>query len=315
MEIIRNYTSQAQKAAYPVVAIGNFDGVHRGHQAILKQTVDRAKAKEGTAIVLTFEPHPLKVLAPAIDLKFLMTFEERLHWIETTGIRKVRLVSFTHSFANLTPPEFARNILCDDLGAKEVCVGAQFAFGKERKGTVSDLAAMGHNLGFQVHPVEAVSVAGSPVSSSRIRECLLAGRVAAARELLGRPYRLAGRIIPGTRRGRALGYPTANFRPPGELVIPCNGIYAVQAEVNGHIFPGVSYIGTQPTLGALERMVETHLFEPQSDLYDQLLRVCFVEWIRPEQAFKDKAELLRYIGEDIRKAKAILTASSVLYSQ
>jgi riboflavin kinase/FMN adenylyltransferase len=315
VEIIRNYISQGQKAAYPVVAIGNFDGVHRGHQAILKQTVDRAKATGGTGMVLTFEPHPLKVLAPTMDLKFLMTFEERLHWIETTGIRQVRVVSFTHSFANLTPLEFARNILCDDLGAKEVCVGAQFAFGKERKGTVMDLAAMGHDFGFQVHPVEAVTVAGSPVSSSRIRECLLAGRVAAARELLGRTYRLEGRIIPGTRRGRSLGYPTANFRPPGDLVIPCNGIYAIQAELNGRILPGVSYIGTQPTMGPLERMVETHLFEPQPDLYDQLLRVNFVEWIRPEQTFKDKQELLRYIEEDIRKVKAILTASSVFYSQ
>ncbi|HET6466065.1 MAG TPA: bifunctional riboflavin kinase/FAD synthetase [Nitrospiria bacterium] len=311
MEIIRNYTSPDQKAAYPVVAIGNFDGVHRGHQAILKQTVDRAKATGGTGIVLTFEPHPLKVLAPAMDLKFLMTFEERLHWIETLGIRQVRLVSFTHSFANLTPTEFVRNILCDDLGAKEVCVGAQFTFGKGRKGTVKDLAALGGDLGFQVHPIAAISVAGSPVSSSRIRECLLAGRVAAARELLGRAYRLEGRVIPGKRRGRALGYPTANFRPPGGLVIPCNGIYAVEAEIKGRIFPGVSYIGTQPTLGSLERMVETHLFEPQPDLYDQLLRVSFVEWIRPEQTFKDKQELLRHMEEDIRKAKAILATSSM----
>ena len=311
MEIIRNYTHQDQKPAYPVVAIGNFDGVHRGHQAILRQTVDRAEAAGGTGVVLTFEPHPLKVLAPAMDLKFLMTFEERLDWIETIGIRQVRLVSFTHSFANLTPPEFARNILRDDLGAKEVFVGAQFAFGKERKGTITDLAALGNDLGFQVHPVEAVSVAGSPVSSSRIRECLLAGRVAAARELLGRSYRLEGRVIPGTRRGRTLGYPTANFRPSNELVIPCNGIYAVQAELKGRTLPGVSYIGTQPTLGPLERMVETHLFEPQPDLYNQRLRVSFVEWIRPEQTFKDKRELLRHIEEDIRKAKAILARTPV----
>jgi riboflavin kinase/FMN adenylyltransferase len=277
--------------------------------------VDRAKATGGTGIVLTFEPHPLKVLAPAMDLKFLMTFEERLHWIETLGIRQVRLVSFTHSFANLTPLEFVRNILCDDLGAKEICVGAQFAFGKERKGTIRDLSQLGRDFGFQVHPVEAVSVAGSPVSSSRIRECLLAGRVADAGELLGRAYRLEGRVIPGKRRGRALGYPTANFRPPGDLVIPCNGIYAVQAEIKGRVLPGVSYIGTQPTLGPLERMVETYLFEPQPDLYDQLLRVCFVEWIRPEQTFKDKKELVRNMEDDIRKAKAILAAGPPFYYQ
>lgn len=312
MEIIRNDRSPGLKAAYPVVAIGNFDGVHRGHQAILKQTVDRARAAGGTGIALTFQPHPLKVLAPAMDLKFLMTFEERLHWIETLGIRQVRVVSFSPSFANLTPAEFARTVLNEDLGAKEVCVGAQFAFGKERKGTVRDLTALGHDLGFQVHPVNAVSVGGAPVSSSRIRECLLAGRVAAARDLLGRPFRLEGRVVPGKRRGKALGYPTANFRPPDELVIPCNGIYAVHAELQGRLLPGVCYIGTQPTLGPLERMVETHFFEPHPDLYGQILRVGFIDWIRMEQSFLDGQELIRHIEEDIRKAKAILAADSVI---
>jgi len=311
VEIIRNHTSQGRKATFAVVAIGNFDGVHRGHQAILSRTVDRAKAAGGTGIVLTFDPHPLKVLAPTLDLKFLMTFGERLHWIEMIGIQQVRVVSFTHAFANLTPAQFAQNVLRDDLGAEEIFVGSRFAFGKDRKGTVSDLASLGNDLGFQVHPVEAVSVAGSPVSSSRIRQCLLDGRVSAARELLGRAYCLEGRIIPGARRGRTLGYPTANFRPPGELVIPCNGIYAVQAEINGRIFNGVTYIGTQPTLGSKERMVETHLFESQPDLYDQHLRVSFVEWIRPEQTFQDQRALVRHMEEDIHKAKAILAATPV----
>jgi len=310
VETIRDQTSHGKKAAYPVVAIGNFDGVHRGHQAILKRTVEKAKANKGTGIVLTFEPHPLKVLAPTQDLKFLMTFEERLRWIETIGIRQVRAVPFTRDFADLSPREFARKILCEDLGAKDVFVGDHFAFGKDRKGTVRDLQALGDELGFQVHAVEAVSVGGRPVSSSRIRECLMAGRVADARELLGRDYSLEGRVIPGARRGRALGYPTANFIPPAERVIPCNGIYAVRAELNGRVLNGASYIGTQPTLGPQERMVETHLFEPQSDLYGRSIRVSFVEWIRPEQTLKDKTELIRQVEEDIHKAKAILINDS-----
>ncbi|MBI3811794.1 MAG: bifunctional riboflavin kinase/FAD synthetase [Nitrospirae bacterium] len=306
MEIIRDQTSHGEKAVYPIVAVGNFDGVHRGHQAILKQAVERATAEKGTGIVLTFEPHPLQVLAPTLNLKFLMTFEERLHWIETIGIRQVRAVSFTRDFANFSPGDFARKILCEDLGAKEVFVGNHFAFGKDRRGAVSDLHALGNELGFKVHAMEAVLIGGRPVSSSRIRECLMAGRVGDARELLGRDYSLDGRVMTGARRGRDMGYPTANFKPPADRVIPCNGIYAVRAELNGHVSNGVSYIGTQPTMGSQERMVETHLFEPQSDLYDLPIRVSFIEWIRPEQTFQDKAELVRQIEEDIHKAKAIL---------
>lgn len=306
VEIIRDQTRHGKKAAYPVVAIGNFDGVHRGHQAILKQAVERAQAKQGTGIVLTFEPHPLQVLAPTLNLKFLMTFEERLRWIETIGIRQVRAVLFTLDFAHLSPRAFARNILRDDLGTKEIFVGEHFAFGKDRKGTVRDLRAFGDELGFQVHAMEAVLIGGRPVSSSRIRECLMAGRVADARELLGRDYSLEGRIVAGARRGRGLGYPTANFQPSADRVIPCNGIYAVRAELNGRVLNGASYVGTQPTLGSQERSVETYLFEPQTDLYGLTLRVSFVEWIRPEQTFKDKTELVRQIEEDIQKAKSIL---------
>lgn len=308
MEIIRDHTSHGKTSVYPVIAIGNFDGVHRGHQAILKQTVARAKANAGTGMVLTFEPHPLKVLAPMVDLKFLMTFEDRLRWIEAAGIRQVRAVSFSREFANLTPREFAEKVLRDALGAKEVLVGTHFAFGKDRKGSVTDLRTFGDEMGFRVHAVEPVSVGGRPVSSSRIRECLIAGRVADARELLGRDYTLDGRVVPGARRGRALGYPTANFIPPADRVIPGNGIYVVRAEIEGRIWSGASYIGTQPTLGSQERMVETHLFEPQADLYGLPIRVSFVEWIRPEETFKDKADLVQQMEEDIRKAKAILAA-------
>lgn len=307
MEIIRDHTQRDRKPVYPVIAIGNFDGVHRGHQAILKQTTDRAKANAGTGMVLTFEPHPLKVLAPTVDIKFLMTFEERLRWIEAAGVRTVRAVSFSREFANRTPRDFAEKILHDDLGAKEVLVGTHFAFGKDRKGSVRDLQMFGDEMGFRVHAVEAVLVGGRPVSSSRIRECLISGRVADARELLGRDYSLEGRVVPGARRGRALGYPTANFIPPDDRVIPANGIYAVRAEIKGRFVNGACYIGNQPTLGSRDRMVETHLFEPQADLYGLPILVRFVEWIRPEQTFEDESELLRQIEEDIHKAKAILT--------
>ena len=307
MDIIRGDKIPGRKAAYPVVAIGNFDGVHRGHQAILKETVKWAKAKRGTSIVLTFEPHPLKVLAPSLDLKFLMTFEERMRWIAATGIRKVRCVPFTPSFADLTPVAFAQEVLRDSIGARDVLVGANFAFGKDRKGSVRDLEALGPTLGFLAHAIDPVAIGGRPVSSSRIRECLMAGHVTEARELLGRPYYLEGKIIPGARRGWGLGFPTANFKPPRGLVIPCNGVYAIRAELDGRVLDGVNYIGTQPTLGSTEWMVETHFFEPQDDLYDRSIRVEFIEWVRPERVFKDRAELVHQIKQDIRQAKEILT--------
>lgn len=308
MDIIGGDKGQGKKAAYPIIAIGNFDGVHRGHQAILKQTVERARVKGGTGIVLTFDPHPLTVLAPMLDLKFLMSFEERVRWIERIGIQQVRSVPFTLQFANLTPPEFAQKILHDDMGAREVVVGVHFAFGKDRKGTVRDLQGMSSRLGFKVHAVEAFSIDGQAVSSSRIREYLVTGQAAEASRLLGRPHVLEGEVIPATRRGRALGYPTANFQPPPNRVIPENGVYAVQVELRGHILKGVTYIGTQPTLGPRERMVETYLFEPQADLYGLSIRVNFVDWIRPERIFGSKKELVDQMEADVRKAKTILRA-------
>jgi len=249
-------------------------------------------------------PVPVVQLPPDADTKVMP--DGMLSWIEANGIRQARSVPFTRDFANLSPLEFAQKILRDAIGAKEVFVGANFAFGKDRKGTVRDLQSMGPALGFEVHAVEPVVLEEQPVSSSRIRECLTAGRVAEAGELLGRPYILEGRVVPGMRRGRALGYPTANFRPPRDLVVPANGVYAVRAELMGRTLDGVTYIGTQPTLGAHERMVETHLFEPQADLYDRTIRVNFVEWIRPEIVFKSKTELIHQMEEDIGKAKAIL---------
>ena len=257
-------------------------------------------------MVLTFEPHPLKVLAPRLDLKFLMGFEERMRWIGTTGIQLVRCISFTREFAELTPLEFARKVLRDDLGAREVWVGNRFAFGKDRKGTVQDLQAMGRDLGFETFPMEPVLLGGEVVSSSRIRECLLAGQVTQAGELLGRSYSLEGRIIRGEGRGRALGYPTANIQLPQERVIPSNGVYAVRARIEGEDLAGVAYIGIQPTLGPHERMLETHLFEYQADLYDRSIRVSFVKWIRSEMKFADRAELVRQIEKDIRRTRKIL---------
>ncbi|HEY4485504.1 MAG TPA: bifunctional riboflavin kinase/FAD synthetase [Nitrospiria bacterium] len=309
MEIIRDRDNRDRKAAGPVVAIGNFDGVHLGHQLILKHTVESAKAIGGTSVVLTFDPHPLSVLAPDRPLKFLMTFEERLHWIEAAGIQRVQCITFTPAFATLTPGEFIETVLHDDLGAKQVHVGVNFSFGVGRRGRLADLQEASGRYGFEVQAVDPFKVAGRPVSSSRIRECLTEGRVAEARGLLGRPYMLQGRVTPSARRGRRLGYPTANFTPPHDRVIPASGIYAVWAELSGgtgRMLEGACYIGTQPTLGTQPRMVETHLLEPQKNLYDRVIRVHFIDWIRAERTFDSAEALSAQIKDDILKARAAL---------
>ena len=286
----------------PVVALGNFDGVHRGHQALIREVVERVRARSGTAIVLTFEPHPLKVLSPHLRLRFLTSFEEKAALLRDLGISNVFHVNFTPEFSRLSPEAFARTLLCEKLAVKEVFVGEGFNFGKDRTGRVEDLRRMGLEMGFTVTSIPTVSRDGKIVSSSRIRELLLGGKVREAAALLGRLYSLEGEVIPGDRRGSGLGFPTANLKPPGERVVPSDGVYAAWGVIDGILKKGVAYIGTQPTLGLRERTLELHLFEPQPELYGKRLRIGFQEWIRGEKVFTSKDELIGQIRSDIETA-------------
>ena len=199
---------------FPVVTIGNFDGVHVGHQAVLKLARDRVRLQQGTAVVLTFEPHPLRVLAPGVELKFLSDPEEKLALLEEAGVDVVVRLPFTREFAAQTPDEFMVQVLRDGLGTRELFVGQNFRFGKERLGTIQSLTAAGPRLGFTVHAIAPVVLEGAPVSSTRIRDLVQAGAMAEAAILLGRPYTLRGTVVHGNRRGGELGYPTANLLPP-----------------------------------------------------------------------------------------------------
>ncbi len=293
---------------YPVVAIGNFDGLHLGHQALLQKTVERAREKGGTAVVLTFRPHPSQVLSPKQPTRLLTPFEEKKDLIEACGIDVVLFVEFSKEFAHQTPAQFAQKLLVEKIGCKEVFVGEQFAFGKNRSGRALDLVALGKKYGFDVFPQETVFLNHTLVSSSTIRELLLLGDVSRAAKMLSRLYALEGNVIHGDGAGKQLGFATANMHLPGRIV-PSAGIYAAQTTLLDGLppHPSIVYIGSKPTFRDKgEVQIEAHIFDYNKELYGQKLKVSFVEWIRADAKFENSTELVRQMQRDKKKACAIL---------
>lgn len=291
---------------FPVVTIGNFDGVHAGHRAVLQLACGRVRAQRGTAIVLTFEPHPLRVLAPGVQLKFLSDPEEKLALLEEAGVDVVVRLPFTREFASQTPEEFMVQVLRDGLGTRELYVGQNFRFGKERSGTIQMLKEAGPRLGFAVHAISPVLVAGAPVSSTRIRDLVQSGAMEEAARLLGRPYQLTGAVVRGNRRGGELGFPTANVLPPAGRVLPPDGVYASHLRMGAQMWGAVTYIGTRPTFGAGERIIETYLLEGDHDLYGGEVGVVFHERLRGDQAFESADALAGQIAADVDRAREVL---------
>lgn len=289
------------KFPYPVVALGNFDGLHLGHQAIIGQVIERAKELKGTGMVFTLEPHPLKVLAPEHMPKLLTNFNEKTALLEALGIQVVICAKFTKPFSKQTPLQFVKKYLRRAIKAKEVFAGYDFAFGKDREGRATDLKKIGDEMGFQVEIIGPVMKDGVIVSSSRIREYLQAGRVAEAARLLGRPYSIQGKVRGGIGRGRKLGFPTANFFPPQEEAVPGDGVYITEAMLGTNPIPAVTYIGTQPTFGRHPRSVEVHLLNSKKNLYGKTIRVVFFEWLRGEKTFGSKPELITQIQRDVQQ--------------
>jgi riboflavin kinase/FMN adenylyltransferase len=293
-----------------VLTIGNFDGQHLGHLALLQAVVETARARNGTPMVLTFDPHPAKVLSPGITLLFLTTMEEKLARFEQLGIAEVLFLEFNEAFASLMPEEFVFMVLQDGVQARDLFVGEHFAFGKGRSGRIGDLQRLGPKAGFQVHPVPALRVDGEVVSSTRVRKLIQAGEVRTAARCLGRPYALEGRVVGGEGRGKDLGWPTANVRLPGGQVIPADGVYATTAVWKERTFESVSYIGSRPTFGPGQRLLEVHLLDEQVDLYGEQIRVQFVERLRGDQSFESTDALSACIQRDVLKARETLRAVS-----
>ncbi len=305
MQVTRGYLTETVRP-YPVGTIGNFDGHHRGHQMLLQLVVETARQTQGTAVVLTFDPHPVKILAPHADLRFLTGKEEKLRLFEQAGIDEVVFLEFTPAFAALSPEAFAEQILAKGLGLREVFVGQHFAFGHKRTGKIDDLTDLGKRLGFIVHPTSPVMIAGGVVSSTRIRQLVIAGQVDQAADLLGRPYALRGVVSPGEGRGRTLGWPTANLRVPSDRVAPADGVYASITIVHQERLDSVAYLGTRPTFNGGERLLEVTILDGSYDLYGEALTVEFLERIRGDARFDGDTALSRQIASDVQSAKTIL---------
>lgn len=311
MDVFRKAPPLPRPLRRPVVAIGNFDGVHLGHERLFEVTRARAAAVGGEAVVLTFEPHPAKLLAPALAPPLLTTPEQKLERIAACGIEVCVVLPFTRELAAQSPDEFVRGIIVDGLGAREVVVGYDFTYGHKRAGNVDTLRTEGTRLGFAVHVVPPVTVEGIVASSTKIREFVHEGNVTGARLLLGRPYAVDGRVVRGAGRGRPLGVPTANVATENEL-LPRPGVYAARVGIldgSGARLGAVVNLGTNPTFVADGRLsLEAHLLDWEGDLYDRRVRVEFLAWLRPEERFPGPEALVAQIRRDIEAARAHLLA-------
>ncbi len=305
MKIIRGVKNLVERFPNPVLTLGNFDGMHLGHQAIFKKVVERARELGGTSIAFTFEPHPLKVLAPERSPKLLNTFHGKMKLFAATCVDVVICANFTRAFADQHPEDFARDVLHKQIGVREVYVGYDYAFGKGREGSIESLKQMGRTHGFGVGVIEPVRVNEAVVSSSAVRDMIANGQVEDSAQLLGRWYAIEGEVVHGSRRGRSLGFPTANLKTSNEL-IPAFGVYAVLARVDGRTLKGAASIGIRPTFDAGPVSIEVFLFEFEGDLYGKDVEVVFVKRLRGEKKFPDADALVSQIRADVQDARTAL---------
>lgn len=293
----------------PAVAIGNFDGVHRGHQALFAKARELARAEGGSAVALTFRPHPARFFNPELAPPLITTLSQKLCLFEACGLDAVVDEPFTADFAALPAQEFVRRVLVERLGARHLVVGDSFVFGANRRGNLQTLHQLGREHGFQAHGIEPVRVASIVVSSTKIREFLLLGRVGGASMLLGRDYLVEGQVVAGKARGRTIGVPTANIQPENEIV-PSKGVYAGWACLpDDSVHQAVLSIGTNPTFeSSAVTSLEVHVLDWSGDLYGKRMGVLFTQKLRDEQRFGSVEELIAAIKNDIMEARQLLRA-------
>ena len=312
MEIIR-YPDDPRPADWkaPVLALGNFDGLHRGHMKIIERVHRTAIERGSTPVVLTFDPHPTRVVRPEKAPRVLMNEAQKVEVLDAAGMRGVAIVHFTAELSRWDPETFVRLVLVDWLGVSEVWVGGNFLFGRDRTGTFAVLRSLGEQYGFRADKIDPVCVRGAVVSSTRVRRLLAEGRVDEAGVLLGRHFFVDGQVVGGDARGRALGFPTANLRTDSEMVPP-HGVYATIVRTADGFQPAVTNIGVRPTFdGGGAPTIETHLLRGGRDLYGANLRLYFVQRMRDEQAFASVDALRARIDQDCRDVMALFGQISV----
>ena len=287
------------------LAIGVFDGVHLGHRALIAHLARGARQAAATAVAATFDPLPIQVLAPGAPASALSDVSDRVKLLRDAGADRVVVFRFDPAFANLSADGFIDRVrgACD---VRRIVVGPDFHFGRRAEGDVEKLRALGQRIGFVVDVVSPIEVDGAIVSSTRIRNLLLAGDVEAAARLLGRPYSLRGRVVHGAKRGRALGFPTINRALPKERLLPRDGIYAMWAEMGEGRFKAAASLGVRPTFGGGERVLEAYLLDYSGELYGEEVEVAFVKRLRDEIAFASPAELSAQIARDVEETRRAL---------
>jgi riboflavin kinase/FMN adenylyltransferase len=310
MELINHFDKIEKPFKNAVITIGNFDGVHLGHQALFHEVIEKADAINGTSIVMTFEPHPVRVLKQNGHLSLITVYEQKIELIESSGVDVLICVPFTKEFATISAKEFIQDVLLKSIGMKAIVVGKDYTFGRNREGDIDLLKTYAKNLGFEVIIADWIQTSKNwpgRISSTRTRELVMAGKVDEAQKLLGRYYQIRGKVASGRNRGaKLLGFPTANIVLQNELC-PKNGIYAVTVEYSGKIYQGVANIGFSPTFDDHIFSVEVHILDFNENIYGQKIRINFVQRIRGEIRFSNLPELSDQIKKDIVRARHILS--------
>jgi riboflavin kinase / FMN adenylyltransferase len=307
MEIIRDLEALARHS-YPVTAIGNFDGVHLGHRAILKAAIDRARAAGGTAFALTFDPLPAKLLAPDRAPQLILAPDDKLELLRLSGIDGAIVLNFTLELSLLSPRDFVRDCLRGKIGAREVIVGHSVSFGHNRAGNAALMVELGREFGFDTDVVGPIKIGGIEVSSTKVRELIGTGDLRGAARLLGRYHFLRGPVVRGRERGRTIGFPTANLASETEC-IPPDGVYATRVVLDDGAYPAIANIGMRPTFSESERAIEAHIFDFTRDIYGMRIKLELVERIRAERKFDNADALKAQIALDLSKVREILSTA------
>jgi riboflavin kinase / FMN adenylyltransferase len=306
MRILRSIPELAEVPGPVFLAIGVFDGVHRGHQAVISTAARHAKEAGGTAVVVTFDPHPAKFLRPEKSPRLLTATEHKIALIRALGVSHLLVLKFDRELASTSPVDFVRQLVAAAKPLREICVGQEWSFGKDRAGNLALLKKLGAQLGFHVVGVEPVTSNEAIVSSTKIRRAVEAGDFASATRMLGRDYTILGTVEEGKHLGRGLGFPTANLSAHSEQ-FPPNGVYAAEGTLEGETVQGVVNLGVRPTVtdGPPQRVLEFHLFDLDRDLYGKEIELRFLSYLRPERKFENLAVLREQIARDVIKAREI----------